>query len=178
MSSSRPVGTTAARGSKVGRSPGRPKGTTEAAGSHTGVGGGRPSGAQGGSKQGKATVTQLITAAKCEDETWCTDKQMLNVSATKLTKLKSLSPRNAYSTASLLGKPSAGSVGGYSTAILAQAVHISPCHQRAFLRLKHLPQLTCMPSRMTMASPLSTSMANGIPAQPAKGERPYPQNSM
>lgn len=42
------MGTTKAKGSKVGSSPGWPKGTTEDKGYSTAVAGGRPSGAQGG----------------------------------------------------------------------------------------------------------------------------------
>ena len=105
VSSGGPVGTTAARGSKVGHSPGRPKGTTEAAGSHTSVGGGRPVVLKEGVNKEKVIVTQLITAGKCEqDETWCTDKQMVNVSATKLNKLKKLFSKECKFDSTPLGK--------------------------------------------------------------------------
>ena len=105
VSPGRPVGTTTARGSHVGRSPGRPKGTSEDAGAQTGVGGGRPSGAHGRSKQGNASAIQHITTTLSEqEETWCTEKQVLNVDAAKLNKLTKLITKECKFDSTPLGK--------------------------------------------------------------------------
>ena len=58
-----------------------------------GVCGGRSSGtaAQGGGKHGDPVKTQVMAATKSkEDEEWCTDTEMVNVSAAKLKKLEQL----------------------------------------------------------------------------------------
>ena len=91
VSGVRPVGTTVATGSKVGRSPGQPKGTRTDMGYAAGICGGDPSGtaAQGG-KHGSPVKTQIMATTKREDEGWCTDKEMVNVSTAKLKKLEKL----------------------------------------------------------------------------------------
>ena len=92
VSGVRPVGTTVATGSKVGRSPGRPKGTRTDIGYAAGICGGDPSGtaAQGGGKHGSPVKTQIMATMKREDEGWCTDEEMVNVSTAKLKKLEKL----------------------------------------------------------------------------------------
>ena len=70
MSGGRPVGTTVATGSKVGRSPGRPKGTKLDMGYAAGVCGGCPCGtaAQGGGKHGNPVKTQVMAATKSKEQ--------------------------------------------------------------------------------------------------------------
>ena len=90
-SGGRPIGTTMASGSKVGLSPGRPKGTTADKGYATGVGGGRTSGTtpREGVKHENSAKAQIMHDPKCkEDEGWCTDEHLVNVSPAKLKKLK------------------------------------------------------------------------------------------
>ena len=107
VSSGRPVGTTVARGSKVGLSPEWPKGTAADKGYGAGVGGGRPIGTatQGGVKHGKPANTQMMSTTKSKtDEEWCTDKQMVNMSASKLKKLEKLIIKQCKFDSTPLGK--------------------------------------------------------------------------
>ena len=103
VSGGRPTGTTAAEGFNV--SSGRPVGTTVVEGYSAGVGGGRPSGAavQGEVKHEKCVKGQALTIVN-EDEGWCTDEKMVNVSAAKLKKLENLITKEFKFDSTPLGK--------------------------------------------------------------------------
>ena len=103
VSGGRPTGTTAAEGFNV--SSGRPVGTTVVEGYSAGVGGGRPSGAavQGEVKHEKCVKGQALTIVN-EDEGWCTDEKMLNVSAAKLKNLENLITKEFKFDSTPLGK--------------------------------------------------------------------------
>ena len=103
VSGGRPTGTTAAEGFNV--SSGRPVGTTVVEGYSAGGGGGRPSGAevQGEVKNKKCVKGQALTIVN-EDEGWCTDEKMLNVSAAKLKNLENLITKEFKFDSTPLGK--------------------------------------------------------------------------
>ena len=104
VSGGRPTGTTAAEGFNC--SSGRPVGTTVARGYAAGVGGGRPSGAagQGEVKNEKRVKGQAMADVNEEDERWCTDEKMVNVSAVKLKKLENLITKEHKFDSTPLGK--------------------------------------------------------------------------
>ena len=75
----------------------------------TGAGGGRPSGtgAQGGIKHRSPLKTKSLPMAianQSEDEEWCTDKEMVNVSPSKLKKLETLITKQKKFDSKSLGK--------------------------------------------------------------------------
>ena len=61
-----------------------------------------------------------------EDEGWCTDERMVNVSAAKLKKLENLITKEHKFEAHHSGKLCAGSVGGYTLCQRRHYPHI-PC---------------------------------------------------
>ena len=104
VSGGRPTGTTAAEGFNV--SSGRAVGTTVAKGYSAGVGGGRPSGAavQEKVKHDNCVKGQAMAVVNEEDEGWCTDEKMVNVSAAKLKQLESLITKECKFDSTPLGK--------------------------------------------------------------------------
>ena len=104
VSGGRPTGTTTAEGFNC--SSGRPVGTTVARGYAAGVGGWRPSGAavQGEVKNEKCVKGQAMADVNEEDERWCTDEKMVNVSAAKLKKLENLITKEHKFDSTPLGK--------------------------------------------------------------------------
>ena len=108
VSAGRPTGTTAAAGSGIGKSPGRRKGTTMKKGYSAGVGGGRPSGAaaQRGAKcqQPSKTEPMVTSTETAEDEEWCTEEKMVNVTADKLKQLQRLITKQCKFDSKPLGK--------------------------------------------------------------------------
>ena len=103
VSGGRPTGTTAAEGFNC--SSGRPVGTTVARGYAAGVGGGRPSGAAGqGEVKNECVKGQAMADVNEEDERWCTDETMVNVSAAKLKKLENLITKEHKFDSTPLGK--------------------------------------------------------------------------
>ena len=96
-----------ASGSKIRLSSGRPKGTTADKGYATGVGGGRTSGTtpREGVKHENSAKAQIMHDPKCkEDEGWCTDEHLVNVSPAKLKKLKALFTKECKYDSTPLGK--------------------------------------------------------------------------
>ena len=104
VSGGRPTGTTAAEGFNC--SSGRPVGTTVARGYAAGVGGGRLSGAavQREVKGEKCVKGQAMADVNEEDDGWCTDEKMVNVSAAKLKKLENLITKEHKFDSTPLGK--------------------------------------------------------------------------
>ena len=106
VSMGRPQGTTAAEGFNVSTSGGRPQETTVAKGYAAGLSGRRPSGtkAQRESKHKVSVKTQSVPVTMNEDEEWCTDDKMLNISAAKLQKLEMLITKQCKFDGTPLGK--------------------------------------------------------------------------
>ena len=103
VSGGRLTRTTAAEGFKV--SSGRPVGTDVASGYGTGVGGGRPSGGGSQRQDGRSDKAQHVAVAGIEDdEKWCTDEKMVNLSAAKLKRLENLIAKQYKFDATPLGK--------------------------------------------------------------------------
>ena len=99
----RPTGTTAAEGFKV--SSGRPMGTNVTSGYGAGVGGGRPSGTGAQRQERRSDKAQPIAVTGTDDdEEWCTDAEMVNVSTAKLKRLENLIAKQCKFDTTPLGK--------------------------------------------------------------------------
>ena len=106
VSKGRPKGTTITTGPKVGPNPGQSIGTKRELGHNDGVGGARPSDAvaQLGNKLQTSTKTSSTMDQSEENEEWCTDNGMVNVSAGKLKKLETLIAKQKKFDSKPLGK--------------------------------------------------------------------------
>ena len=80
-------------------------GTNVASGYNAGVGGGRPGGGGAQRHDGRSDKTEPVAVTMSEDdEEWCTDQNMVNVSAAKLKRLEKLIVKERKFDSTPLGK--------------------------------------------------------------------------